>query len=250
MAKRKTPPPPGRTKGVRRRASTRVLVAGALLLVVTIVGVVVGLAATGSSNGGGTKTLAGGAAVQGLLNGIPQHGNVLGKSTAPVTIVEYIDLQCPYCQQFETQAAPTLIKKYVRTGKAKVMFRPIAFIGPDSQRGRDGAIAASQQNKMFNFVQLLYLNQGIENTGWLSDSTVSAAAATIPGVNVTALEEAVGSPATRKEATAFDQLAAKDHVVATPTILVGKSGGALRQVTLSSPTDAQSVASAVKRALG
>ena len=37
-----------------------------------------------------------------MFAGIPQHDTVLGDVSAPVTMVEYVDLQCPDCQQFET----------------------------------------------------------------------------------------------------------------------------------------------------
>jgi protein-disulfide isomerase len=60
---------------------------------------------------------------------------------------------------------PTLMGKYVRTGKVKIEARPIAFIGPDSQSGRAAAIAAGEQNKLFKFTQVLYLNPGSENSG-------------------------------------------------------------------------------------
>jgi hypothetical protein len=46
---------------------------------------------------------------------------------------------------------PTLIGKYVRTRRVKIEARPIAFIGPDSQSGRAAAIAAGEQNKLFNY---------------------------------------------------------------------------------------------------
>ena len=115
---------------------------------------------------------------------IPQNGSVLGSPTAPVTVVEYIDLQCPACQQFESQALPDLVSRYVRTGKVKIEARPIAFIGPDSIRGRAAALAAVAQNRMFNFAELLYFNQGPENTGWLDDDMVKAAASSIPGLDV------------------------------------------------------------------
>jgi protein-disulfide isomerase len=196
-----------------------------------------------------TNALPGAADVQKLLLGIPQQANVLGSQSAPVTLVEYIDLQCPYCQQFETQAMPSLIGSYVRTGKVKIEARPIAFIGPDSQRGRLAAIAAGEQNKLFNFAQILYLNQGTENTGWLSAQMVASAAASIPGLDVSRLLAGSNSDAAKTQAGTYDQQAAKDSVQATPTILVGKSGGTLRPVALTSPTDSQSVASAISAAL-
>jgi protein-disulfide isomerase len=233
-----------------------VLVATAAVVVLAAIAVTLGVAlSSGSSTaavparGSLTNALPGAADVQKLLLGIPQQANVLGSQSAPVTLVEYIDLQCPYCQQFETQAMPSLIGSYVRTGKVKIEARPIAFIGPDSQRGRLAAIAAGEQNKLFNFAQILYLNQGTENTGWLSAQMVASAAASIPGLDVSRLLAGSNSDAAKTQAGTYDQQAAKDSVQATPTILVGKSGGTLRPVALTSPTDSQSVASAINAAL-
>jgi protein-disulfide isomerase len=144
---------------------------------------------------------------------------------------------------------PALIGSYVRTGKVKIEARPIAFIGPDSQRGRAAAIAAGEQNKLFNFAQILYLNQGSENTGWLNDQMVTSAASSIPGLDVSRLLVGSNSDAVKARAAAFDRQAVADNVRATPTILVGKSGGTLRPVALTSPSDQQSVASAINAAL-
>jgi protein-disulfide isomerase len=246
-----------RSKGQRRHASPRVLIAASAFLLLIVLGVVLGFTLSGGggssatvpSRGSLTNTLPGASEVEQLLKGIPQHGNVLGKATAPATLVEYVDVQCPYCQQFETQAMPTLIERYVRTGKAKLELRAIAFIGPDSQVGRAAVIAAGRQNKLFDFAQLLYLNQGTENTGWLNDDLITATAASIPGFNVPQLLDQRTAAATDKLARSFDQLATRDEVNSTPTILVGKRGGALRQVTLASPADSQSVAAALDNAL-
>ena len=83
----------------------------------------------------------------------------------------------------------------MRTGKLKVIARPVAIIGSAStpRRGRRGMIAASKQNRGFNFAQLLYFNQGPENGGWLDDTMVAYAAKSIPGVNVAALQAAAKS---------------------------------------------------------
>ena len=159
------------------------------------------------------------------------------------------DLQCPFCQQFETSAMPTIVRRYVRTGKLKVVARPIAFIGPDSKRGRDAALAAGLQGKLFDFAQLLYVNQGEENTGWLDDAMVKSAATSIPGLNVTRLLDDRSSSAVSDDEHAFDAGATADAVHATPTILVGRTGSKPKVVNLASPTDAQSVERAIDAAL-
>ena len=249
-------PPPGRGQGARRQASPRVLLAAVAVVVVAVVGTTLGIVLSGGSKqtalparGSLTNALPSAADVQRLLRGIPQHGNVLGSPSAPVTLVEYIDLQCPICREFETQAMPTLIPRYVRTGKVRVEARPIAFIGQDSQRGRDAAIAAGEQNRLFEYIQLLYFNQGAENSGWLTDELAGAAAASIPGLDVRRLLNDRSSAAVKAQDRALDQQASAANVRATPTIDVGKTGSALHRVALPVPTDPQPVVAAIEAAL-
>ena len=64
---------------------------------------------------------------------------MLGKASAPATMVEYIDLQCPVCREFETEVMPTIIDRYVRTGKLKVIARPVAVIGAATPRAAGAA---------------------------------------------------------------------------------------------------------------
>ena len=104
-------------------------------------------------------------------------------------------------------AMPTLIEQYVRTGKAKVELRPLAFIGMDSERGRDALIAGAKQDKMFNVAQLLFVNQGAENAGWLSDDLVRRVAASVPGMDVQRLLSDAGSREVADEGAAFDAAA-------------------------------------------
>jgi protein-disulfide isomerase len=237
----------------RREASPRVLVGAAVIVALLAVGGVLAVKLTGGSDPKPPPpgvALPGAGDVQRLLKGIPQSGNVLGSPTAPVTMVEYVDLQCPYCQQFETQAMPTVIERYVRSGKLKVEARVLAFIGPDSVRGQSAAIAAGDQDKQFNFIQLLYANQAGENGGWLSDDMVRSAAASIPGLDVDKLLAASDSDAIHAQAQTYVSQATADKVSGTPTLLVGQSGRTLTTVGLSSPTDLQSVADAIDAALG
>jgi protein-disulfide isomerase len=230
-----------------------VLVGAAVIVALLAVGAVLAVKLTGGSDAKPPPpgvALPGSGDVERLLKGIPQSGNVLGSPTAPVTMVEYVDLQCPFCQEFETQVMPTLIERYVRSGKLKVDARVLAFIGPDSLRGQSAAIAAGQQDKQFNFIQLLYGNQAGENSGWLSDDMVRSAAASIPGLDVDKLLSASDSDAIHAQAKQYVTQATADKVTGTPTLLVGGSGGTLTTVELSSPTDLKSVADAIDAALG
>src|SRR5262245_55294778 len=153
--KRRAAAVPPTPRPTQRQASPRVLMAVgaviALVVMVAIVAIVLTRDSSGSSSSAPPAKLAEAADVQRLLRGIPQRGNVPGSPTGPATMVEYIDLQCPYCREFETQVMPTIIPRFVRKGKVKVEMRPLAFLGDDSVRGRAAAIAAGRQNRMFNF---------------------------------------------------------------------------------------------------
>ena len=237
----------------RRQASPRVLIGALVAVVLITIGIVVGVVVLGGSGGSSSSanatTLPSAGDAQQLLAGIPQHGTVLGKPSAPVTMTEWIDLQCPYCQQFETQALPVLIRKYVRTGKLKIDARLIGFLGPDSHRGRLAVLAAGKQNKLFNMSELLYYNQGPENTGWLSDDLLASAAASVPGLDAERVLSERNSSQISNEANALDTQAQEQGVNSTPTILVGKTGEQLKLVRITSPSDSATVAQAINAAL-
>lgn len=222
--------------------------AAAAAIAATAIGLVVAL--DGSSHAAAPPVrLAEAATVNKLFAGVWQHGNVLGKANARVTLVEYLDLQCPYCGQFDRLVVPDVVKLYVRTGKVRLEVVPLAFVGPDSIRGRNALIAAGHQNRFFQFMELLYANQATENTGWLNDAMVKNAAFSIPGVDLRQLLADQGASRVAAEAKAFDADAKAANVRSTPTVLVGKTGGALHVVTLGSPTDEGAVVEAITRNL-
>jgi protein-disulfide isomerase len=212
----------------RRQASPRVLFAAAVAVALAAVGI--GLVASFGSGRHAARPLSGTAATRTLLDGIPQHGNVLGSPSAPVTVVEYADLQCPFCRDFDARVVPGLVSRYVRSAKVKVVFRPLAFIGPDSARGRAAVIAAGMQGKLFDAVQLLYANQRTENTGWLDDRLVEAVGQAIPSLDLSRFLADRTSAAVARSAETFDVHARADSVSSTPTLLVGPTGGVLRRV--------------------
>jgi protein-disulfide isomerase len=237
-----------------RKASPKVLLGAALVVVLAGVGIAVALGGGGkkpavaAQRGSLVNALPGAADVHSLFHGIAQRQNVLGSPNAPVTMVEYADMQCPYCREFDTESFPALVARYVRSGKVKVELRPLAFIGTDSARGRNALIAAGDQGRMFDLMQILYGTQGTENTGWLSDALVQNAAASIPGLDVRKLVRVSDGAASR--ATTFDTQAREDGVNSTPTIMVGKTGARLTLVKLASPTDTQGVTAAIESLLG
>jgi protein-disulfide isomerase len=141
--------------------------AGAAFLAICVVAVLIIVSQSGGGSAGSGAQDAGLVAQQ--LKGIPQHDTVLGDPKAKVTVVEFGDLQCPICKAFSFQATPQLISDVVRPGTANYDFRQFTIIGPQSTDAAKAAYAAGEQGRYWNFIELFYRNQGVENSGYVTD---------------------------------------------------------------------------------
>jgi protein-disulfide isomerase len=159
----------------RRRVQYLSLAAFAAVGVIVAL-IVISQSGGGGDGGGGTSTVKGADQVDSELAGIPQQGNVLGDADAPVSVVEFGDLQCPICASFATQILPQLLSSEVRPGNATYEYRPWNIIGPDSKPASKAALAAGEQDRLFQFVQLFYANQGGENSGYVTDEFLESIA--------------------------------------------------------------------------
>jgi protein-disulfide isomerase len=124
-----------------------------------------------SGDGGGKK-----ANTAGLVDGIPQQGTVLGQPSAKVKVLEFGDLQCPICQQYSQTVVPEVIRGPVRRGEASIEFVNWTIIGPQSATAARAALAASEQDRYWQFVDTFYANQGTENSGYVTDSFLTGIA--------------------------------------------------------------------------
>lgn len=93
------------------------------------------------------------------------HFPVKGDKNAKVTVIEFADFQCPFCEKFFTQTEPSLIKDYADKGKIKFAFRNWAFLGQESTYAAQGAECANEQGKFWEYHDYLYSHQGQENSG-------------------------------------------------------------------------------------
>jgi protein-disulfide isomerase len=210
-------------------------VAAALVLAATLVAVsLVGSRDDGAPAVSSSATLRGSADTQALLRGIPQAGTVLGSADAPVTLVEYADLQCPYCAEWAARTLPVLVDDYVRAGKVRLVFRGLAFLGAESEVALRAALAAGEEGKLWNVLHLLYGNQGPENGGWVTDDLLAALGPSIPGLDVELMLGARDAPAVdhalRRAAAAADRA----DVRGTPAFELGPTGGRLERLEVTS----------------
>ena len=169
-----------------------------------------------------------------LFAGLPQQGIVLGSTAAPVTLVEFADLQCPYCSDFARAGLPSIVEEYVRTGRVKLVFQGLAFLGPDSRTALRAVLAAGMQNRAWDFLHGLYGRQGAENAGWVTSQLLREVAHDVRGLDVQRMLRQSNSPTVTRMMGDAARLARDGGVSGTPTFFVGNSGGVLRRVQLSS----------------
>jgi protein-disulfide isomerase len=231
------------SKAARRTRMTQL----GVVVAVVVVAIVVVLIATGSS---GTKapkietqsaqSQSTVAAVDSVVGGIPQSGNVLGNPNAPVTIAYFGDLQCPVCKQFTLGAFPQVVQKWVRAGKVRIEYRSLetATREPEEFKNQQvAALAAGKQNKMWQFVELFYHQQGEESSGYVTPAYLEGLARQA-GLNMSKWMSDRNDATLATQVATDAQEANNVGFTGTPSFLIGTTGGAMKKIetSLTDPT--------------
>ncbi|MGE0029123.1 MAG: DsbA family protein [Thermoleophilia bacterium] len=197
---------------------------GAIVAAVVVVGVLVGISLVGGSSDS-VSSIENVDQVKAEFAGIPSDGNTIGNADAKVEIVEYGDTSCPICKDASQTSIPQVVDEFVKSGQAKMTFRPIAFISRSSERGALGAEAAGMQNAMWPFVTLIYANQGPEtDQDWLTDDLLTEAATKL-GLDVEKWKSDYAGDAVASQFFQRQNEADADNVTGTPFFVVKGPNG-------------------------
>ncbi|MDP3947266.1 MAG: thioredoxin domain-containing protein [bacterium] len=155
----------------------------------------------------------------------PSIGNavVLGDPSAPVTIIEYGDFQCPFCGRFFAQTEPLIIEKYVKTGKVKFVYKDYAFLGPESLAAAEAAKCAADDGKFWEYHNALYREEtkdGLEHNGNLNRGLFLRLAKEL-GINESSFASCVDTGKYKSAVLAENAEALAVGVNGTPAFFVG-----------------------------
>jgi protein-disulfide isomerase len=203
-----------------------------LALIVGVAILVAALMVVLSQLGGAGGNSASSGDVGKLYSGIPQNGTTLGESVAPVTVYLYEDFQCPVCGQFSRETFPEMVDRSVRGGEVKVISEPLTFIGPDSVPAARAALAAGEQDRYWPYAQLLFENQGKENSGYVTDEFLKSQAQDTPGLDVGEWSSDLKGSSVTKQLQVVQAQAQSAGVDATPTLIFSGPGGQRKLVGL------------------
>lgn len=160
MAKTKGKVAPRRPR--RRRSPWVMLAAAGVGVVLAGAIIAVMLITQGGGSAGGDK-----APPDISVNAV---GRTLGNASAPVTIIEYADFQCPYCKRAAANIEPQIERDFIEPGKASLEFRHFPIVdrndpGRESHLAAYAAECANEQGKFWEYYQVLFANQKAENAG-------------------------------------------------------------------------------------
>ena len=231
----------------RRRRIRQLVLVGVVAVTVVVAAIIISQTGQKGSN---TQSLAAASReVERQFAGIPQSGITLGKPDAPATVMEFADLQCPYCGGFAREVLPGVIDRYLRSGRVKLEFHTVSILGPDSELAARAAAAAAQQNRIWQYTELFYRNQQVENSGYVNNDFLRRIADATPGLDVQRAVAQRDSPGSVRLVQDSAAEATRLGVNSTPTFFVRKGGGRPQQLPLRQLTPAE-FTSALGSALG
>jgi protein-disulfide isomerase len=200
----------------------------ALAVVLVIAAVAVG------SSGGDEEAVLPPAGPTRVFAGLPQDGRAVGRPDAPVVLEEFGELQCPACGAFARETLPTVVERYVRTGRLRLEFRALSFIGPDSEPAARAALAAGLQDRLWPFVEAFYARQGKENSGYVTDAFLREVGRAVPGLDVERALAQRSDAAVDRGLREDGALAREVGVEGTPTFFLRRADGRREELELQS----------------
>ena len=238
-----------RQDGADERRQNLIKLASALAFIAVAVVVVLIVISGNQSEGGDSSDLEGVAEVKQELSGIPQDGMILGDPKAKVTVLEFADLQCPVCKGYSEEVLPQIIENRVRSGEAKLSFRNFTIIDELSIPAGAAALAAGEQGRGWNFVELFYRNQGIERSGYVTDEFLTAIAEGAGVPDIDKWNQDRKSKAILEEVSASTAEAQELGFNGTPSFAM-EGPGAKGTEALGTPESAAALESAISSAAG
>ena len=166
-----------------------------------------------------------------LENGSPP----LGSESAPITIVEFGDYQCEACYAWFHNTRDTLIDNYIETGKAKLVFVDLPFLGRDSPKAAQASYCAEDQGQYWEYHTMLYTFQdGHPDSGWADRDRLNSFAFSLD-MNMDEFNDCMNSSKYQKRVKANYDEAVKNDVQSTPTFIIISEDGKKKQFSGAQP---------------
>lgn len=163
---------------------------------------------------------------------------VLGDPSAPVTIIEFGDYQCPFCKRWNENTKPAIEEKIIETGRANLIYVDLAIIGPDSVKIHAGSYCAADQGLYWEYHDFAYASQGHENDGWANSENVKLLASEITGIDTDVFNDCLDSKKYEQRVNDNKKIATDAGVRSTPSFIIVAPDGTGETIIGAQPYDA------------
>lgn len=193
--------------------------------------------------------------IEALFAGIPQRGASLGRPKAPVTLQFFGDLECPEARQLVLGALPVVIRKWVRRGNLRIVYRayPAETLWPEIFNRQEGAaLAAGEQGMLWQYLDFFYHEQGPEFTRYATEHFLMAIAGEVPRLDFARWMTERGG---HRESALVHRVQADRHLAhrygihETPAFMIGPTGDKARHLPHFSLTESAAFDEAVEGVL-
>ena len=182
-----------------------------------------------------TKYLEKIAAKQSPLLNLENGSYPLGSDNASITIVEFGDYQCEACYHWFHNTRDTLIDNYIETGKAKLVFVDLPFLGRDSPKAAQASYCAEDQEKYWEYHTMLYTFQdGPPDSGWADRDRLNSFAFSLD-MNMDEFNNCMDSSKYQKRVKANYNEAVKHGAQQTPTFIIISQDGTTEKFAGAQP---------------
>lgn len=144
---------------------------------------------------------------------------LLGSASAPITIIEFGDYQCPKCKEWFLNTKQDIVTNYIDTGKANLIFVDIAFLGKDSIPAARATYCAEEQERYWDYHAFLYSNQSGIDSGWANMDSLKGYASNL-GLDMDLFVSCMDSGKYQKRVQFNTEESQKNGITGTPTFII------------------------------
>jgi hypothetical protein len=169
-----------------------------------------------------------------LLAGIPQEGQTLGARTAPVTMQVFAELEDPSSAGWFLSFLPAIIGEFVRTDRLRIEYHSFKTNTIESEtfvKQQAAALAAGEQDKLWNFAYTFYYEQGKDRTPYVTESYLDNIARQVPTLNIKQWNIGRNADPRIEQVVEEDQQGRAEGIHVTPAYRIGRTGGTLKDFT-------------------
>lgn len=179
------------------------LTVGAIALLAALVSISIG------ENREEELTITGAGEVQELIAGIPQLGDRLGDSDAPITLTLFTDLHAPLAAEYQRDVIDPFIAEEVRTGNAQIIFKNYPLGTKNVTLGGIAFEAAAAQDHGWQYAEMFFRNQDQVPQQGVDQEFLDEVAANTPQLETSEWEDAYKDPASEQAAADDAELGAQ-----------------------------------------